>query len=90
MSIDDIVNALSKENFATAIGLRPAASMTGDLVTALSLFGTGMILGAGLALLFAPMAGREIRSGIAGQVGELGDQFRADPVSPASVNGPTI
>jgi len=54
MSIDDILRALSKENFASAVGLRPTASTTGDLVSALSLFGTGMILGAGLALLFAP------------------------------------
>lgn len=87
MNIDDIMNALSKEKLGTAMGLRPAASTTGDLVSALSLFGTGMILGAGLALLFAPMAGREIRSGIADKVGELGDQLRADPVSPAFVDG---
>ena len=32
------------------------------MLTAFAIFGTGMILGAGLALLFAPKAGSELRS----------------------------
>jgi hypothetical protein len=83
MSIDDVLQALSKENLATAVGLRPPVSTTGDLLTAFGVFGTGMLLGAGLALLFAPMAGREIRDGIAAKVGELGDHLRAQPPQPA-------
>jgi len=82
MSIEEILHALSKENLATAVGLRPLASTTGDLVSALSLLGTGMILGAGLALLFAPMAGHEMRDGI-------GDHFRAHPPQPTPANGPS-
>jgi len=77
MNVEDILHALpSKEDLAAAIGLRPRASTTGDILTAFGLFGTGMILGAGLALLFAPMTGHEIRDGIAGKVGEIGDHLR--------------
>jgi hypothetical protein len=89
MSIDDVLQSfLSKENLATAVGLRPPASTPGDLLTAFGLFGTGMLLGAGLALLFAPMAGREIRDGIAEKVGELGDHLRAQtPQAAPPTNG---
>jgi hypothetical protein len=89
MTIDEMLNTfLSKENLATAVGLRPPASPTGDLLTTFSLFGGGMILGAGLALLFAPMTGHEVRDGIAEKVSEVGEHFRAQeappPASPAS------
>lgn len=89
MNIDDILQAFqSRENLATAIGLRPPASTSGDLLTALGLFGTGMLLGAGLALLFAPMTGHEIRDGIAEKVGELGEHLRArSPQTAAPANG---
>ena len=72
MKIEDILEALpskqdilaalpSKEDIASAIGVEARSSTTGDMLTALSIFGTGMILGAGLALLFAPKPGHEIR-----------------------------
>lgn len=89
MSIDDILQALTKENLAGVAGLRPSATTSGDVVSAVALFGTGVILGAGLALLFAPMTGHEVREGIAEKVGELGDQLRAHPTQSTSANGPT-
>jgi hypothetical protein len=91
MSIEDILHALpSKEDLAAAVGLQPRASTTGDILTAFGLFGTGMILGAGLALLFAPMAGHEIRDGIAEKVGEIGDHLRAQAPEPATpADGPS-
>ena len=71
MKIEDILAALpSKEDVASAIGLEARSSATGDMLTAFGIFGTGMILGAGLALLFAPKAGHEIRHDIAERVGE--------------------
>jgi gas vesicle protein len=36
-----------------------------------------VILGAGLALLFAPKAGHEMRPDIAEKVGEIGEHLRA-------------
>ena len=90
MKIEDILRALpSKEDIASAVGLEARRSPTGDMLTAFGLFATGMLLGAGLALLFAPKAGDEIRHDIAEKVGEMGDHMRARVAQPAtSTNGP--
>jgi len=78
MKIEDILRALpSKEDIASAVGLEARSSSTGDMLTAFTIFGTGMILGAALALLFAPKAGHEIRHDIAEKVGEIGGHLRA-------------
>jgi len=90
MKIEDILNALpSKEDIASAVGLEARGSTTGDMVTAFAIFGTGLLLGAGLALLFAPKAGHEIRHDIAEKVGEMGGHLRAPAPHPAPpANGP--
>ena len=85
MNIEDILNALpSKEDIATAVGLQPRASTSGEVLTALGIFGTGMFLGAGLALLFAPKSGHEIRRDIAETVSEIGEHLRAHPLQRAT------
>ncbi len=91
MKLEDILQALpSKEDIASAVGLEARSSATGDMLTAFGIFGTGMILGAGLALLFAPKAGHEIRHDIAEKVGEIGEQLHAQVPQPAtSTNGPS-
>ena len=87
MTIEDMLQALpSREDVATAIGLRARASTTGEMITAFGIFGTGMMLGAGLALLFAPKAGHQIRHDIAEKVGEIGGHFRAQAPQPASTS----
>ena len=89
MKIEDMLQALpSREDIATAIGLRARASTAGDMFTAFGIFGTGMILGAGLALLFAPKAGHEIRHDIAEKVGEIGEHLRAQAPQPAAPANP--
>ena len=99
MKIEDILEALpskqdilaalpSKEDIASAIGVEARVSTTGDMLTAFSIFGTGMILGAGLALLFAPKPGHEIRHDIAEKVGEIGEQLHVQgPQSGPLTNG---
>jgi len=88
MHIEDILHALpSKEDVAAAVGLQSPPSRAGNILTACGLFGTGMILGAGLALLFAPMTGHELRDGIAEKVGEIGDHLHAAEASEPS-DGP--
>ena len=85
MKIEVILAALpSKEDIASAVGLEARSSTTGDMLTAFAIFGTGMILGAGLALLFAPKAGHEIRHDIAEKVGEIGGHLRAPAPQPAA------
>ena len=89
MKIEDILAALpSKEDIASAVGLEARSSTTGDMLTAFAIFGTGMILGAGLALLFAPKAGNEIRHDIAEKVGEIGGHLRAQAPQPAAPANP--
>jgi len=41
------------------------------LLSGLALFGTGLLVGAGMALLFAPSSGEELRNGIAEKVEDL-------------------
>ena len=92
MKIEDILTILpSKEDIASAMGVEKRASTTGDMLTAIGIFGTGMILGAGLGLLLAPKAGNEIRHDIAEKVGEIGEQLRAQVPQPStSPNGPSV
>ncbi len=91
MKIEDILQALpSKEDLASAIGLEARPAPTADLLAAFGIFGAGIVLGAGLALLFAPKSGHAIRHDIAEKVGELGDHLRAPAAQPAtSANGPS-
>jgi len=91
MSIEDILAALpSKEGIASAIGLEARASTTGEMLTAFGIFGTGMILGAGLGLLLAPKAGNEIRQDIVEKVGEIGEHLGAQVHPATSTNGPSV
>jgi hypothetical protein len=90
MKIEDILQAVpSKEDIASAVGLKAQSSVTGDMLAAFGIFGTGMILGAGLALLFAPKAGHEIRHDIAGKVGKIGEHLRAQAPQPAAPANPS-
>ena len=81
MNIEELLQALpSREDIANAVGLynrNAPSSNTNDLLPALAIFSTGMILGAGLALLFAPKPGSEIRRDIADKAQELGGQARS-------------
>ena len=91
MKIEDVLAALpSKHDIASAVGLEARGSTAGDMLTAFGIFGTGMILGAGVALLFAPKAGREIRHDMAEKAGEVGQHLRAQARQPAtSTNEPS-
>jgi hypothetical protein len=66
MTLEDLLQALpSKKDMAGTIGLQPQQTMAHEMTTSLGLFGTGILVGAGLALLFAPKPGQELRKDIA-------------------------
>lgn len=78
MKIEDILQALpTKQELAQAVGLEARSSSTGDMLAVVSIFGAGIILGAGLALMFAPKAGQELRHDLAEKVGTLSGQLNA-------------
>jgi hypothetical protein len=90
MKIEDILQALpSREDIINAVGLETRQSKGGEMVSAFGIFGTGLMLGAGLALLFAPKVGREVRQEIAEKVDELSEALRAQmPKSVLSTDAP--
>ncbi|MFN2427296.1 MAG: YtxH domain-containing protein [Candidatus Binatia bacterium] len=69
MSFEDLLQALpSKNDLASAVGMQRRHTMAQDVASTLGLFGTGMLVGAGLALLFAPKPGQEMRKELAEKV----------------------
>lgn len=85
MKIEDILQALpTREDLAHLVAGETRSSGTGNMLTA---FGTGILLGAGLAMLFAPKAGSEVRRDIGHRLGELGDQLQAQVSAPAAGPG---
>ena len=65
MNIKDIRN-MDRDDILRVIGLETRRSTADYILPALGLFGAGIVVGAGLGLLFAPKSGREIRDEIRG------------------------
>lgn len=66
------------EDIIRALGLQQTRRHNGgDIVPSLALFGAGLLVGAGLALLLAPTTGRELREEITERAGELRDRVSA-------------
>ena len=85
MTLEDFLQALpSKNDMAGAIGMQTRHTMTQDVTTVLGLFGTGMMVGAGLALLFAPKPGQELRKDIAETVSAGIEQTGLQSLSPST------
>ena len=62
-------NLPTREDLVNAIGLASRRSTTtSDFASVIGVFGAGLLIGAGLALLFAPKSGEEMRR-------ELGDKM---------------
>jgi len=68
MKIDDLRD-FSKDDVLSALGLTSKPSTSDRLLGALSIFGVGLLVGAGAALLLAPKSGQALRS-------DLGERFR--------------
>jgi hypothetical protein len=64
-------NLPSAEDIIRALGLQTRRNGS-DIVPSVALCGAGLLVGAGLALLFAPSSGRELRE----ELGERAAQFK--------------
>lgn len=62
----------SKDELARAVGLQPRSD---DMLLPLTMFGAGILVGAAVALLFAPKAGRELREDLNDRARELREQY---------------
>ena len=84
-STDDIMRAVrnlpSTDDVIRALGLR--SYQRTSYTSGWALFGAGILVGAGLALLFAPSSGRELREEIGERAADLRDRAaaRVDPTS---------
>jgi gas vesicle protein len=68
MKINDLRD-FSKEDILSALGLTSKPSSSERLLGTLSIFGVGLLVGAGAALLLAPKSGDALRA-------DLGERFR--------------
>jgi hypothetical protein len=78
LSMKDLIDAFSgakdaardamptREQLLSALGAKPAD----DMMSSFGIFAAGIVLGAGLAVLFAPRPGSEIREAISEKIGE--------------------
>jgi gas vesicle protein len=64
-------NLPSAEEVLRTLGLQRARSGGGELLGGIAVFGAGMLVGAGLALLFAPASGSETREQLGSKIGEV-------------------
>jgi len=67
-------NLPTTEELLRAIGLQRSSTNGGELLGGVAVFGAGMLVGAGLALLFAPSSGAEVREQIGSKLEEVRDR----------------
>lgn len=65
----------SLQDLLEAAGLRSRPSTGVDVVAGMSLFAAGLLVGAGLGLLFAPSSGERLRADLSDKVTDLRDRF---------------
>jgi gas vesicle protein len=68
MKMNDLRD-LSKDDVLSALGLTSKPSTSDRLLGALGIFGVGLLVGAGAALLLTPKSGEALRA-------DLGERFR--------------
>jgi hypothetical protein len=82
MNTSDLINRLrasamvGADDFVHSIGLERRRTAGEKIITAVGVFGAGLLVGAGLGVLFAPKAGRELRSDIGASVNKVGEKAR--------------
>ena len=68
----------SRDELSNLLGLAPRNDSAEAVSSAVGLFAIGILVGAGLALLFAPKPGQELRQQIGERVTELRDKIGAE------------
>jgi hypothetical protein len=85
--IKDISSSLpSAEDLIRSLGLQSRQAHH-DVIPSVALFGAGILVGAGLALLFAPTTGRELRDEISTKASDLAERVSSPVEEAAGENG---
>ena len=66
--VNDEVRNFSPDDILNALGLEKKRSGAEKMLPMIGIFGAGLLVGAGIALLLSPKSGKEIRDAIGGQV----------------------
>lgn len=69
---------MDRDDILRMIGLETRRTAGEYALPALGLFGVGIIVGAGLGLLFAPKSGREIRGDLTERMHEIRERANAE------------
>jgi hypothetical protein len=72
MKMQDL-KTMDKDELLGLLGLETKSSATTAVMKALGTFGVGLLVGAGVALLLAPKAGRELRQDLRTRLGHDDD-----------------
>ena len=82
MNVRDIMDRaqgaaqLKADDLLDAMGLQRKTSVGEQILMTVGIFGAGLLVGAGLGILFAPKSGRELRSDIGNRVGDVTQRAR--------------
>jgi hypothetical protein len=72
----DLTDSLpSRDQIAEALGLSSYRSTSSEVSSGIGLFAAGLLVGAALALLFAPKAGQELRQELGERVTSMRDNL---------------
>lgn len=83
----DLANSLpSSDEIIRALGLQTRRAQS-DVMPSVALFGAGILVGAGLALLFAPTTGRELRDELGAKASDLADRVTSATEQTMTDNG---
>ncbi len=91
---DSISEKMDTDTLLHSLGLRRMneTHLSDTVLPALAIFGAGVLVGAGIALMTAPKSGRELRDDLSRRAGEIGDRVRAKMPTMGSTDeqgGPT-
>jgi YtxH-like protein len=75
MTMSDVTGSLpTREELLRLVGLQAERSASESMLTILGTFAAGAMIGAGLALLFAPKSGEALRSDLSRRTSALRDE----------------
>jgi hypothetical protein len=76
---DRISDKIDTDHVLHTLGLRRMneSHLSDTILPALAIFGAGLLVGAGIALMTTPKSGRELRDDLSRRAGELGERVRS-------------